>query len=166
MNTPEFSAVVGTLFKSAKGIVLREDAMSIILLQITNGKTISEKHDKTAIEQTMGHIACRAMNDTRNPRPVIRIIFSLSSEEGLSCSKSTITLDNGVSVITHDLWCGGIGDFLLPDDDESKSSWKALLSATMKSEELFEDNDPKLKDFAAERVYVAPGGSDRRSFWG
>ena len=164
-NMPGIDAAIGILFKSAKGIRFQEDQMSVILLQMKNDITITKKRDRVAIEQNIEHTARGVLKDAENPRPIIRMTFAFGSKEELSYSKSSITLDNGKSVTTHDFWCGGIEN-LLPDDDESKSSWAALLVATMKSKELFEEKDARFKEFAAERVYLAPGGSNESPFWG
>ena len=164
-NMPGIDAAFGVVFESEKGVVLREDQMSIAAQQIKNDFHIRRHLHGKRIVQSMGSIVREMFRGIDRPRPVIRIVFSFGSTPELFYSTSTIDLGSGKSVTSHDFWCGGIGDFLLPADNESKTSWEALLSSTMKSKELFEERDPKFKEFAKERVYLSPGGSQKHSFW-
>ena len=48
--------------------------------------------------------------------PIIRIIFSPPSDDGLEYQSRTIELPNGTSVKTHDFQCGGFGPHFLYRD--------------------------------------------------
>jgi hypothetical protein len=117
---------------------LSRHTVSAILIQVKNDVRYGCNVDKTLFD-ALNPARVGLFKEGSSPRPVIRMVFALASEEPRITFPTVRERNRGRfldNCTTFDIWCAGLSSF--KDVDEDLSSYQILLDRSLQPHDAFE----------------------------
>ena len=127
---------------------LSRDTVTAIYFQVRNNKKYERGIDQGLLN-VMDPFLLGLFSEGQRPRPIIRVVFALTSQENgvLFPNQRTLRLHHPDKFTAFDIWCGGLSSNTFNNIGEDPEPYRVLLERSLRPSDTFdlnETNYPKM----------------------